>query len=85
VTEYKVQGRGGSGIKTANITKKTGKIVIATIVNAQDERDLLVISSAGQVIRTAISSISVLGRATQGVRIMRFKKEGDSVASATIV
>ncbi len=85
VTEYKVQGRGGSGIKTANITKKTGKIVIATIVNAQDERDLLVISSAGQVIRTAISSVSVLGRATQGVRIMRFKKEGDSVASATIV
>ena len=85
VTEYKLQGRGGSGIKTANITKKTGKIVIATVVNAQDERDLLVISSAGQVIRTATSSVSILGRATQGVRVMRFKKEGDSVASATIV
>ena len=83
--EYKVQNRGGSGIKTANITKKTGPIVAAVVMNAKDERDLLVMSSQGQVIRSRLSTISVLGRATQGVRIMRFKKEGDSVASTTIV
>ena len=85
LTEYKVQGRGGSGIKTANITKKTGRIVAAFIVNAKDDRDLLVVSEGGQVVRTTIGSISVLGRATQGVRIMRFKKENDTVATSTIV
>jgi DNA gyrase subunit A len=85
VTEYKVQGRGGSGIKTANITKKTGQVVAAFIVNAKDERDLLVVSEAGQVVRTPLGSISVLGRATQGVRIMRFKKENDTVATSVVV
>ncbi len=85
VTEYKVQGRGGSGILTAAVTKKTGPIVHAAMINAKDDRDLLVISEAGQVIRTGLSSISVLGRATQGVRLMRFKKENDSVASSTVV
>ncbi len=85
VTEYKLQGRGGSGIKTANITKKTGQIVAAFIMNAKDERDLLVVSGAGQVVRSSLVSISVLGRATQGVRIMRFKKENDTVATSVIV
>ncbi len=85
VTEYKGQGRGGSGILTAAVTKKTGPIVHAAVINARDDRDLLVISEAGQVIRTGLASISVLGRATQGVRIMRFKKENDLVASSTIV
>ncbi len=85
VDEYKLQGRGGSGIKTAAVTKKTGEIVAAKIVSAKDERDLLVISGAGQVIRSSIASVSELGRATQGVRIMRFKKENDTVASTTIV
>lgn len=85
VVEYKIQGRGGSGIKTANITKKTGEIVKATIVNAKDERDLFVISEDGQVIRSALSSIPLLGRATQGVKIMRFKKSDDTVATSAIV
>jgi DNA gyrase subunit A len=85
LTEYHVQGRGGSGIKTANITKKTGQVVAAFLVSAKDERDLLVVSEAGQVVRTTLGSISVLGRATQGVRIMRFKKENDTVATSTIV
>lgn len=85
VTEYKIQGRGGSGILTAAVTKKTGPIVNAAVISGKDERDLLVISEAGQVIRSALSSISVLGRATQGVRIMRFKKENDLVASSTVV
>ena len=85
ISEYKVQGRGGSGIKTANITAKTGGIVISSILHdSEDEEDLIVISQKGQVIRTATKSISVLGRATQGVRIMRLEP-GDKVASGTCV
>lgn len=83
--EYKVQGRGGSGIKTANITKKTGEIVSAFIVSSDDTRDVFVITEAGQVLRSTLKSVSVLGRATQGVRIMRFKKDGDTVASVTLI
>ncbi|MBU1038884.1 DNA gyrase subunit A [Patescibacteria group bacterium] len=84
--EYKVQGRGGSGIKTANITTKTGQIVYALVVNAKREQeDLIVMSDNGQVIRLALKAVSVLGRATQGVRIMRFKAEKDQVASVTFV
>jgi DNA gyrase subunit A len=85
IDEYKVQGRGGSGIKTANITNKTGKIVASRLVDAKDARDLMVISVGGQVIRTRLDSISTLGRATQGVRIMRFKEEDDKVASVAVV
>jgi len=81
ISQYKVQGRGGSGIKTAKITSKTGAIMMASIVeDVADEEDLIVISQHGQVIRTSVKSISVLGRATQGVRIMRLE-EKDKVAS----
>lgn len=85
LVEYKVQGRGGSGIKTANITKKTGVIVSASVVRANDERDVMVVTEAGQVLRASLESVSVLGRATQGVRIMRFKKEHDTVASVALL
>ena len=83
--QYKVQGRGGSGIKTAKITSKTGEIVSAMVVSAKDERDLLVVSTQGQVIRLPIASVSTLGRATQGVRVMRFKEPNDRVASVTLI
>jgi DNA gyrase subunit A len=82
---YKIQGRGGSGIKTAHVTEKTGKIVMAMVVNAKEERDLLAISEQGQVIRVPIASISVLGRDTQGVRIMKFKEDKDGIASVALV
>ncbi len=86
VGEYKVQGRGGSGIKTMAVTEKTGRIMGARIVNtADDATDIMVISMKGQVVRTPLSSVSSLGRATQGVRIMRFKEEGDVVANMTMV
>ncbi|MEK7665968.1 MAG: DNA gyrase subunit A [Patescibacteria group bacterium] len=85
MTEYKTQRRGGSGIKTAAVTKKTGKIVSAFVVGGKDERDLFCVSEGGQVIRTALSSISEVGRATQGVRVMRFKQENDKVSSVAIV
>jgi DNA gyrase subunit A len=82
---YKVQGRGGSGIKTAKVTPKTGRIISAQVASSKDERDLIAISKFGQVIRLPFKSISVLGRATQGVRIMRFKEAEDGVASVTFV
>ena len=81
VGEYKVQGRGGSGIKTMNVTEKTGPILGARIVSAENSEDLLLISIKGQVVRIPLKTVSTLGRATQGVRIMRFKEEGDQVAS----
>ncbi len=88
INQYKIQGRGGSGIKTAKITPKTGGIIMACILQEEpasakgsgEAMDLIVISQHGQVIRTGVKSISLLGRATQGVRIMRLE-EGDKVAS----
>ena len=82
---YKVQGRGGSGIKTAKITDKTGELTNAFLLNSEsmEDRDIVIISDNGQVIRVPFKSISVLGRDTQGVKIMRFKAEDDRVASVT--
>ncbi|HRH32257.1 MAG TPA: DNA gyrase subunit A, partial [bacterium] len=85
VNEYGLQGRGGSGIKTAQITAKTGKLVSGRVVAKKDTRDLLVVSVAGQVIRTPVTTVSELGRATQGVKVMRFKTADDKVATATLV
>jgi DNA gyrase subunit A len=82
---YKVQGRGGSGVKTAKVTSKTSKIIYAQVVSSHDERDLIIISKFGQVIRMPFKSVSVLGRATQGVRLMRFKEKDDKVASVAFV
>ncbi len=87
-SEYKVQSRGGSGIKTANVTAKTGEVVGARILDpgtTNEKTDVLAISSKGQTIRLPLKSISKLGRATQGVRIMRFKQPGDRVANVTLV
>ena len=81
--QFKIQRRGGSGIKAAQVTAKTGPIVAAKIL-AGKEQDLIAISQKGQVIRTAIASISSLGRATQGVRIMRLES-GDQVASVACI
>ena len=81
--EYRLQGRGGSGIITARITPKTGNLVSAMLLTGEEE-DLIVISQKGHVIRTKIGSISKLNRATQGVRIMRLEP-GDKVASATCI
>lgn len=85
LSQYRLQGRGGSGIKTAKVTKKTGKIIGAYVVNAKDERDLMIMSNKGQIIRLPFGTVSVSGRATQGVRLMRFKETNDKVASVTLV
>jgi DNA gyrase subunit A len=82
LSEYKVQGRGGSGIKTAEVTAKTGEIIGAKVLIGKEEEteEIVVISKKGQVIRTSTGEIPSLSRATQGVRIMKMR-EGDSIAS----
>ncbi|MDO8663666.1 MAG: DNA gyrase C-terminal beta-propeller domain-containing protein, partial [Candidatus Wildermuthbacteria bacterium] len=79
VKEYRIQGRGGAGIKTAKVTPKTGDLISIKILEGAEE-DLIVISKKAQVIRTPVSAIPKLSRATQGVRIMRLD-EGDKVVS----
>ena len=71
LSEYKVQARGGQGIKTAKITPKTGSVVSAHCVS--DEEDLFVLSAKGQIIRTQLSSVRTASRATQGVKIMNIQ------------
>lgn len=84
--EYRMQSRGGSGIKTANITQKTGALVAMRIINAKDlEEDTIIISELGQVIRLPLKSVSVLGRSTQGVRLMKFKNPKDRVANIAFI
>jgi DNA gyrase subunit A len=82
---YKIQKRGGSGIKTAKITSKTGKLISAHIVNTDSlDVDLIASSAKGQIIRVPLNGISVLGRATQGVRVMRLNG-GDKIAATAVL
>jgi DNA gyrase subunit A len=83
--DYRIQSRGGSGIKTAKITPKNGKIVNSFVAENDTEKDLLVISEKGQVIRLPFASVPTIGRATQGVRVMKFKDPKDKVASVSLV
>ena len=79
LSEYKVQGRGGSGILTSKVTSKTGEVISSQIVTEESE-EVVAISKKSQVVRVDIKEIPVLGRQTQGVRIMKLR-EGDSLAS----
>ena len=81
--EYKVQGRGGSGIITMKVTDKTGEIIASKVVT-EGEEEIATISKKSQVIRTGLKEIPSLGRQTQGVRIMKLR-DGDSLASMTII
>ncbi len=83
LAHYKVQNRGGGGVRTLKVSTKTGKVVSAIVINKNEleKQDVLVISKKGQVIRMPFKTISVLGRDTQGVRLMRFKESGDTVAT----
>lgn len=84
--EYKVQKRGGSGIKTVKLTSKTGTVVSAMVIgeDEREEGELVVMSKKGQVIKLALKDVPVLGRQTQGVRVMKMR-EGDSIASVVFV
>ncbi|MSR73304.1 DNA gyrase subunit A [Candidatus Parcubacteria bacterium] len=79
IEEYKIQNRGGSGIKTAKVTPKTGEIICSQIVT-EEETEVVSMSQKSQVIRVDIKEIPSLGRQTQGVRIMKLR-EGDKIAS----
>ncbi len=79
VEDYRVTNRGGKGVKTLSITEKTGQLV--AIINAIDERDLMIINKSGTAIRTHISDIRVMGRATQGVKLIDIKKRNDEISS----
>ena len=80
--EYRKTNRGGKGVKTLNITEKTGDLV--ALKNVTDENDLMIINRSGLTIRMAVSDIRVAGRATQGVRLINIK-EGDSIAAVSAV
>ena len=77
--EYRVTNRGGKGVKTINVTEKTGKLV--AIKTVKDENDLMIINKSGIAIRFDVSSIRVMGRATQGVRLINLEKREDEIAS----
>ena len=81
VSEYSVQNRGGMGVKNYNVTEKTGLVADVKVVTGQE--DLLVISNDGTMIRMDVGSISVLGRSTQGVRVMRLAGETKVISVAT--
>ena len=79
VEDYRVTNRGGKGVKTLNITEKTGRVV--AIKNVNDDNDLMIINKSGITIRLAVSEVRVMGRATQGVRLINLSKKNDVIAS----
>ena len=79
IDEYTVQHRGGKGVKTLSITDKTGRLV--AIKNVTDDNDLMIINKSGIVIRLAVADVRVMGRATQGVRLINLTKKNDVIAS----
>ncbi|MFA6778756.1 MAG: DNA gyrase subunit A [Paludibacteraceae bacterium] len=83
IEDYRVTNRGGKGVKTISITDKTGKLV--TIKSVTDDKDLMIINKSGITIRLKVESIRVMGRATQGVRLINLGKRNDRIASVCIV
>jgi len=82
IDDYRITGRGGKGVKTINITEKTGKLI--AIKDVFDENDLMIISRSGLLIRLPVSSLPVIGRATQGVKLISLKDD-DNIAAVTKV
>lgn len=82
IDDYRITNRGGKGVKTLNITEKTGKLI--ALKNVMDDNDIMIINKSGLTIRLAVKTISVLGRATQGVKLINLKKN-DSIASVAKV
>ena len=82
VEDYRLTNRGGKGVKTINITEKTGQLI--SLKNVSDEDDLMVINKSGITIRIGVDTLRVMGRATQGVKLIRLRDE-DSIASVAKV
>ena len=81
--DYRITNRGGKGVQTLKITEKTGKLV--AIMNVDDSNDLVIINQSGITIRLAVDTVRVMGRATQGVRLIDLSKRGDTIASVCVV
>jgi DNA gyrase subunit A len=81
--DYRITNRGGKGVKTINVTEKTGKLV--AIHNVNDENDLMIINKSGIAIRFEVASLRIQGRATQGVRLINLEKRDDEIASVCAV
>jgi DNA gyrase subunit A len=79
VEDYRVTNRGGKGVKTMNITDKTGKLI--SIKSVTDDNDLMIINKSGIVIRVHVADFRIMGRATQGVRLINLEKRGDEIGS----
>ena len=81
VEDYRLTNRGGKGVKALNITEKTGNLV--AIKEVTDSNDLMIITKAGILIRIAVADLRVMGRNTQGVKLIRLKNEADEISSVT--
>jgi DNA gyrase subunit A len=79
IEDYRKTNRGGKGVKTLNITEKTGKLV--AIKSVTDDNDLMIINKSGITIRLSLSDIRIMGRATQGVRLINLEKRNDQIGS----
>lgn len=79
IEDYRITNRGGKGVKTLNITEKTGKMV--AIKNVTEENDIMIINKSGITIRMNVNDLNVIGRATQGVRLINLEKRSDEIAS----
>ncbi len=79
IDDYRITNRGGKGVRTINITEKTGKLV--SLKSVTDENDLMIINKSGITLRLKVSNIRIMGRATQGVRLINLDKRGDEIAS----
>ena len=79
VDDYRKTNRGGKGVKTINITEKTGKLV--AMMNVTNDNDLMIINKSGIAIRMKVADLSIIGRATQGVRLINLEKRNDEIAS----
>ena len=82
IEDYRITNRGGKGVKTINVTDKTGELI--ALKNVTDENDLMVVNKSGITIRISVAELREMGRATQGVRIIKLK-EGDSIAAVAKV
>ncbi len=80
--DYRVTNRGGKGVKTLNITEKTGNLI--AIKNVKDDDDLMIINKSGIAIRIPVSALRVMGRATQGVRLINLKNDDEIAAVAKV-
>ena len=79
IDDYRITNRGGKGVKTINITEKTGKLV--AIKNVTEENDLMIINKSGIALRMKVADLNIIGRATQGVRLINLEKRNDEIAS----